>query len=223
MINLGRVHGRRGGRHQGGYALPRVRRHERGVYRLSSPERHRQRAGRTRHQKDRRHGRHAGAGRRVRLRPSRSPDEAHRRVLRARRRPSSIAAEKGYTMVEDAGRGYRQVVPSPKPMRDHREERRQQADWRWRHRHHRRRRRHPRHPQGRQAVRHTRRHRQGLCLREAGTADQRGHAHHPDRSRPRRHQLRQAAAARPCRALAGRGTRLYRTGAVRPRLYAAEG
>ena len=27
-----------------------------------------------------------------------------------------IAAEKGYTMVEDAGRGYRQVVPSPKPM-----------------------------------------------------------------------------------------------------------
>ena len=28
-----------------------------------------------------------------------------------------IAAEKGYTMVEDAGRGYRQVVPSPKPSR----------------------------------------------------------------------------------------------------------
>ena len=27
-----------------------------------------------------------------------------------------IAAEKGYTMVEDAGRGYRQVVPSPKPF-----------------------------------------------------------------------------------------------------------
>ena len=27
-----------------------------------------------------------------------------------------IAKEKGYTMVEDAGRGYRQVVPSPKPM-----------------------------------------------------------------------------------------------------------
>ena len=27
-----------------------------------------------------------------------------------------IAAEKGYTMVEDAGRGYRQVVPSPKPI-----------------------------------------------------------------------------------------------------------
>ena len=26
-----------------------------------------------------------------------------------------IAKEKGYTMVEDAGRGYRQVVPSPKP------------------------------------------------------------------------------------------------------------
>ena len=26
-----------------------------------------------------------------------------------------IAAEKGYTMVEDAGRGYRQVVPSPSP------------------------------------------------------------------------------------------------------------
>ena len=27
-----------------------------------------------------------------------------------------IATEKGYTMVEDAGRGYRQVVPSPKPF-----------------------------------------------------------------------------------------------------------
>ena len=27
-----------------------------------------------------------------------------------------IAAEKGCTMVEDAGRGYRQVVPSPKPV-----------------------------------------------------------------------------------------------------------
>ncbi len=27
-----------------------------------------------------------------------------------------IGAEKGYTMVEDAGRGYRQVVPSPKPV-----------------------------------------------------------------------------------------------------------
>ena len=27
-----------------------------------------------------------------------------------------IAAEKGYTLVEDAGRGYRQVVPSPKPV-----------------------------------------------------------------------------------------------------------
>ena len=27
-----------------------------------------------------------------------------------------IAAEKGYTMVEDAGRGYSQVVPSPKPI-----------------------------------------------------------------------------------------------------------
>lgn len=27
-----------------------------------------------------------------------------------------IAAEKGYTMVEDSGRGYRQVVPSPKPF-----------------------------------------------------------------------------------------------------------
>ena len=28
----------------------------------------------------------------------------------------AIAVEKGYTMVEDAGRGYRQVVPSPKPI-----------------------------------------------------------------------------------------------------------
>ena len=27
-----------------------------------------------------------------------------------------IAKEKGYTMVEDAGRGYRQIVPSPKPI-----------------------------------------------------------------------------------------------------------
>ena len=29
---------------------------------------------------------------------------------------ADLAAEKGYTMVEDAGRGYRQVVPSPKPF-----------------------------------------------------------------------------------------------------------
>ncbi|MEG1153233.1 MAG: carbamate kinase [Ruthenibacterium sp.] len=28
----------------------------------------------------------------------------------------TITSEKGYTMVEDAGRGYRQVVPSPKPV-----------------------------------------------------------------------------------------------------------
>ena len=28
----------------------------------------------------------------------------------------AISKEKGYTMVEDAGRGYRQVVPSPKPV-----------------------------------------------------------------------------------------------------------
>lgn len=27
-----------------------------------------------------------------------------------------LTAEKGYTMIEDAGRGYRQVVPSPKPV-----------------------------------------------------------------------------------------------------------
>lgn len=27
-----------------------------------------------------------------------------------------LAAEKGYTMIEDSGRGYRQVVPSPKPV-----------------------------------------------------------------------------------------------------------
>lgn len=27
-----------------------------------------------------------------------------------------LAAEKGYSMIEDAGRGYRQVVPSPKPV-----------------------------------------------------------------------------------------------------------
>ena len=27
-----------------------------------------------------------------------------------------LAAEKGYTLIEDAGRGYRQVVPSPKPV-----------------------------------------------------------------------------------------------------------
>ena len=27
-----------------------------------------------------------------------------------------IAAERGYTMIEDSGRGYRQVVPSPKPV-----------------------------------------------------------------------------------------------------------
>ena len=33
-----------------------------------------------------------------------------------KRQAERIAAEKGYTMVEDAGRGYRQVVPSPKPV-----------------------------------------------------------------------------------------------------------
>ena len=27
-----------------------------------------------------------------------------------------IEKEKGYTFVEDAGRGYRRVVPSPKPV-----------------------------------------------------------------------------------------------------------
>lgn len=33
-----------------------------------------------------------------------------------KRTAEHIAKEKGYTMVEDAGRGYRQVVPSPKPI-----------------------------------------------------------------------------------------------------------
>ena len=34
----------------------------------------------------------------------------------SREEADKIAAEKGYTMIEDAGRGYRQVVPSPKPV-----------------------------------------------------------------------------------------------------------
>ena len=34
----------------------------------------------------------------------------------SREEAEKIAAEKGYTMIEDAGRGYRQVVPSPKPV-----------------------------------------------------------------------------------------------------------
>ena len=40
------------------------------------------------------------------------------RIMRAYAAASAerIAAEKGYTMVEDAGRGYRRVVPSPKPF-----------------------------------------------------------------------------------------------------------
>ena len=34
----------------------------------------------------------------------------------SREEAERIAAEKGYVMVEDAGRGYRRVVPSPKPV-----------------------------------------------------------------------------------------------------------
>ena len=45
----GSVHRRRGRRHQGRHALPRVRRHVRGLYRLSPAAGHRQRAGRPRH------------------------------------------------------------------------------------------------------------------------------------------------------------------------------
>ena len=37
-------------------------------------------------------------------------------ALYSKEEADRIAAEKGYTMVEDAGRGYRQVVPSPKPV-----------------------------------------------------------------------------------------------------------
>lgn len=103
-----------------------------------------------------------------------------------------IAAEKGYTMVEDAGRGYRQVVPSPKPI-DVIEKNTVKAlvdngtvvitvgggGI-------------PRRAQGRQALRHARRHRQGLCLRQARRAARRRYARHPDRGREGRHQLRQA-------------------------------
>ena len=39
------------------------------------------------------------------------------RVLHARRTPKRIAAETGWDFVEDSGRGYRRVVPSPMPLR----------------------------------------------------------------------------------------------------------
>ena len=64
-----------------------------------------------------------------------------------------IAAEKGYTMVEDAGRGYRQARGR------HRKEHRPRPDQRRLRRDHGRRRRHPRCAPGRQALRHARRHR----------------------------------------------------------------
>ena len=72
-------------------------------------------------------------------------------------------------MVEDAGRGYRQVVPSPKPFDIVEAESIKAlftpAMWSspWA-------RRHPRGAQGRQALRHPRRHRQGLRQRAAGRA-----------------------------------------------------
>ena len=67
-----------------------------------------------------------------------------------------IAKEKGYTMVEDAGRGYRQVVPSPKPM-DIIEKDAVNRCFRRVHRHRRGRRRHPGRAPGREARRRTRR------------------------------------------------------------------
>ena len=108
-----------------------------------------------------------------------------------------IAAEKGYTMVEDAGRGYRQVVPSPKPI-DVIEKNTVKAlvdngtvvitvgggGI-------------PVVLEGRQALRRARRHRQGLCLRQARRAARRRYARHPDRGREGRHQLRQARPEGP--------------------------
>ena len=106
-----------------------------------------------------------------------------------------IAAEKGYTMVEDAGRGYRQVVPSPKPF-DIVEK---------------------------ASIKHARGHRQGLRLRQARRAARRGYARHPDGGREGRHQLRQARPEGSRHPDAGRGAQVYRRKAVRPRLHAAEG
>ena len=91
-----------------------------------------------------------------------------------------IAAEKGYTMVEDAGRGYRQVVPSPKPI-DVIEKNTVNADQGRLRGHHGRRRRHSRRAQRRQALRHARSHRQGLRLREACRAGTCRRARHSDR------------------------------------------
>ena len=46
------------------------------------------------------------------------PDQAGRTVLQPRRTPQRIGAETGWEFVEDSGRGWRRVVPSPMPLQD---------------------------------------------------------------------------------------------------------
>ena len=106
-----------------------------------------------------------------------------------------IMAQRGCTMVEDAGRGWRQVVPSPKPV-DVIEKNTVRALV----------------DSGTVVItvggggipvvrrnlpsgRHTRRHRQGLRLCQAGGAAERRYAHHPHRRGEGGHQLRQARPA----------------------------
>ena len=140
-----------------------------------------------------------------------------------------IAAEKGYTMVEDAGRGYRQVVPSPKPDGRHREGRRPRPDSTAAA---------SSSPSGGggipvvrrdgKLVRRARRHRQGLCL---GASWRRARSHADalvilTAVEPR---LPSTGARRTRRGLAETTRRRTRhaptveAGAVRPRLHAAEG
>ena len=115
-----------------------------------------------------------------------------------------IAAEKGYTMVEDAGRGYRQVVPSPKPVDVI--EKNVVNDL-----------------IGAGVVVITVGHRQGLCLREAGRAREGRRAGYLDGGRSRRHQLGQAQPGVPGEDEHRRGRKVLRRRPLCPRLHAAEG
>ena len=117
-----------------------------------------------------------------------------------------IAKEKGYTMVEDAGRGYRQVVPSPKPI-DVIEKNTVNALIK-----------------------------DGCVVITVGGggipvvrkngklyAGSCGRIGHPDCGRPRLHQLGQAESAEPRRNERRRRGKVLRRGPLCPRLHAPEG
>ena len=223
MINLGMATAAEARRHQVRYALPRVRRHEPGLHRLSPAERHRQRARLPA-------AWHKDVATVVTQVLVDEADPAFQHPTKPvgafydKETADRIAAEKGYTMVEDAGRGYRQVVPSPKPI-DVIEKNTVKAlvdagtvvitvgggGI-------------PVVAQGRQALRHARRHRQGLCLRQARRAARRRYARHPDGGREGRHQLRQARPEVVWTTLTPDEARKYiEERPVRARLHAAQG